>query len=108
MAFLHICDKVALALVKADQHRALFAHKTHRNAGAVAVAPGRAFDSAQHVVGLDLADMPEVVLHHPLLDRDLGADMQMLHFAAATGAFVQAEMRTGRTHALRRLLVDFA
>ena len=107
VAFADVGDVAALALVKADQHRALLAHVAHRKARAPAVAPGRALRSGRSTVsGLHLAQVPQVVLQHALLDRHLGADVQVLHLAAAAGALVQAEVRAARAHALRRLPVD--
>ena len=44
-------------------------------------------------VGAHPADMPQAVLQHPLLDRDLRACVQMLHRAAATGAGAESEVR---------------
>ena len=105
-ALLHVGHIAALAFVKAHQHRALFAHVLDREARPVAVAPGRALNGAQDVVGLDLADVPQVVLQHPLLDGHLRTHMQVLHLAAATGALVQAKVRALGAHPLRRLGVD--
>ena len=50
--------------------------------------------------------MPEAVLHRALFDRHLGARMQVLHFAATTGARVQPEMGTAGINPLRRRLVN--
>ena len=52
LAAAHVGDVARLALVEADQHRALLAHVAHRQPGAVAVAPGRPFDRPQHALGL--------------------------------------------------------
>ena len=46
-AFAHVGHVAALALVKAHQHLALFAHIAHRQAGAVAVVPGRPLDGPE-------------------------------------------------------------
>jgi len=105
-AFAHVGHIAALALVKAHQHRALLVHMPHRQARAVAVAPGRAFDRPQDVLGPHLAQVPQVVLQHPLLHRHLRADVQVLHLAAATGAGMQAEMRAAGLDALGRLMVN--
>ena len=105
MAFAHVGHIGALAFMKTDQRSAFLAHITHRQAGAVAVTPGGSFNRPQQVVSLDLADEAQVVFQHPLLDGDLRADVQVLHLAAAAGAGVHAEMRTGRPHALGRLVV---
>ena len=102
-AHLHIGNVTALALVKTDQHGALLAHITHRQACPVAVSPGRTLDGSQNHVRLDLAQMPQVVFHDPLLDRHLGRHVQMLHLATATGTRMQTEMRATGLHALRRL-----
>jgi hypothetical protein len=77
------------------------------NARPVAVAPGRALNRPQHVIGLDLANVPQVVLQHPLLDGHLRTDVQVLHLAAAARTLVQAKVRAIRAHALGRLAVDF-
>ena len=94
--------------MKANQHLTLFAHKADRNARPVAVAPGRAFDGALDVAGLDLADVPQVVFHHALLHGDLGRWMQVLHLAAAAGLGLQAKVRALGAHALRGFAVDVA
>ena len=86
--------------MKADQHLALFSHVAHRQARSVAVTPGWAFNGAHQVVGLDLADMGQVVFKNPLLDGNLRADVQMLHFAAAACASVQPKVRATRRDAL--------
>ncbi len=101
----HVGHVAALALVKADQHLALFVHMAHRQARAEAVAPGRPLDRAQHGLGPHLAQVPQVVFQHTLLHSHLGRFVQVLHLAAATSAGVQAEMRATGTHALRRLVV---
>ena len=107
VALFDVGHKVAFALMKTNQHRAFFAHKAHRQARPVAVAPGRALDGAHHGLGFDLADVPEVVFQHALLYCHLGAGVQVLHLAAATRIGLQAEMRADRAHALGRLDVDF-
>ena len=104
-AALHVGDVAALAFVKADQHLALLDHMAHRQARAPAVAPVRPMDGAQQMVGLALAQMPEVVFQHALLHRHLRGRVQVLHLAAATGAGMQAEMRAAWRHALGGLLV---
>ena len=96
MAFAHVGHIAALALMEAHQHAALLRHHPHRQAGAVAVAPGRAL-GRQHARGTELADVPEGVLQRTLLDRHLGAGLQVLHGTAAT----DAKMRAARHHALR-------
>ncbi len=102
----HVGHVTALALMEPDEYRALLAHMAHRQAGTVAVAPGRAFDGPQDRFRLHLAQVPEVVLEHPLLHRDLGGRVQVLHLAATAGARVQAEVRTSRTHTLGGLAMD--
>ena len=78
----------------------------HRQAGTVAVAPGRPFDRAQQGFGPHLAQVPQVVLQHALFDGNLRRHVQVLHLAAATGPGVQAEVRAGRPHTLGRFAVD--
>ena len=105
LAGLHVGDVAALALVKAHQHRALLEHMAHRQAGAVAVAPGGPFDGAQMVSARTLPRC-QVVLQRPLFDGNLRRHVQVLHLAAATGPGVQAEVRAARPHALGRFAVD--
>ena len=105
-ADLHVSSKMAFALMKADQHFAFFAHIAHRQACPVAVGPSRPFDGAQHIVRAHFADVPELVFQGALLDRHLRRRVQMLHFAAAAGARMQAKMRASRAHALRRFVVN--
>ena len=99
-ALFHVGHVTAFALVKANQHSALFMHVAHRQPGAVAVAPGRAFNRTQDVVGLDLAQMVQVVFQHALFHSHLRTHMQMLHLAATTRPGVQAKVRTTGCHAL--------
>ena len=101
----HIGDVAAFALVKTDEHFALFGHMAHRQARAPAVAPRRAMNGTQHGGGLAFAQVPEVVFQHALLDGDLRGRMQVLHFAAAASAGMQAEVGATRRHAQRRFLV---
>jgi len=105
-AAFHVSHVAAFALMKAHQHLAFFAHIAHRQARPVAVAPGRTFNGAHQVVGFDFADVLKVVFKHPLLDRDLRGDVQMLHFAAAARARVQAKVGAARRDALRRFTVN--
>ena len=105
-ALLHVGHKAALALVKTHQHHALLAHKTYRQPGPVAVSPGRPVDGAQDRLRLELAQMPQAVFKHALLDRDLRASVQVLQLAASTRAFVQSEVRALRPHPLRGLAMD--
>mmetsp|Transcript_53296 Transcript_53296/g.125193 ORF Transcript_53296/g.125193 Transcript_53296/m.125193 type:complete len:290 (+) Transcript_53296:1107-1976(+) len=106
LAALHVGHIAALALVEADQHLALLGHVADRKTRTVAVAPGRAFDRPQQHLGLDLAEMPELVLNHALLHGHLRPGLQMLHLAAPAGARVQAEMRAARRHPQRAFLLD--
>ena len=95
----HVGHVAAFALVKADQHLTALDDVAHRQARAVAVAPRGALDGAQHQLGLDLAQVPQVVFQHALLDGDLRAGFKVLHLAAAARALVQPEMRAARLHA---------
>jgi len=90
LAGLHVGHIARFALVKAHQNRALFGHVAHRQAGAVAVAPSRAFDGAHQQVRFDLAQVPEVVLQHPLFDSHLSGGVEVLHLATTTQAKVSA------------------
>ena len=107
VAFAHVGHVAALAFVKTDQHLALFLHVAHRQPRAVAVTPGRAFNGAQDQLGLDLAQVPQVVFQCALLDGDLRRRLQVLHLASAAGALVQAEVRTARRHAQIAFGVQF-
>ena len=100
-ADLHVGDVARLALVEADQNRALLGYIAHRQPCPIAVAPGRSLDGAQQPFRLDLGQMPQVVFQHPLLDGHLGRGVQVLHLAAAARARVQAKVRTAGTHTLR-------
>ena len=102
-AHLHVGHIAAFALMKAHQDRAFLGHIAHGQSGAEAVAPVRALDGAQHGFGLDFAQVPQVVFQHTLFDRDLRHAIQMLHLAAAAGAWVQAKIRATRSHTLGRL-----
>ncbi len=73
----------------------------HRQARALPIAPGRPLDRPQHLRGPQPAQVPELVLEHALLDRNLRGRVQVLHLAAAAGAGMQAEVRASRRHALR-------
>ena len=91
-AGLHVGHIAAFALMKTDQDGTLFVHMAHRQPRAVAVAPGRAFNGAKNVVGLDLAQVPQVVFQRPLFHRDLRAHVQVLHLATPAGTRVQAKV----------------
>ena len=104
--FLHVSHVAALALVKADQHRALLVHVAHRQARAVAVTPGRTFDGAQDVIGTHFAQMPQIVFKHPLLHCHLCRHMQVLHFAATTGTGMQAKVGATGCDTLGRFSVN--
>ena len=107
-AHLHVGHVSAFALMKTHQHRTLFVHMAHRKTGAVTVAPSRALYGSQNMVGLDFAQMPQVVFQYPLLDRHLRGRLQVLHLAATTGPSMQTKMGATGLHALRRGLVDVA
>ena len=85
-AHLHVGHVARLAFVKADQHRALLRNEAHREAGTVAVTPGRPLDRPQDALGPHLGQVPQVVLQHTLLHRHLRPDVQVLHFATAARA----------------------
>ena len=102
VALLHVCNKTALSLMKANEHFAFFSDKAHRQAGPVAVAPGGPFNRAHHRLRMDFSNVPQVVFEYPLLHSHLGTGMQMLHFATATRRFVQSKVRTHRANALGR------
>ena len=69
-------DVARLALVEADQHRALLHDVAHREPRPLPVAPGRPFDRPQHPLGPDLAEVPERVLERALLGRHLRGDVR--------------------------------
>ena len=90
-------DEARLALVEADQHRALLDDVAHREARALAVAPVGPAHRPQDALGADLAEMPQRILERALLGRDLRGDVEVLHLAAAA----DAEVRAARHDALR-------
>ena len=102
----HVGDVAAFAFVKTDQHLAFFCHIPYRQTRTPAVAPGWAMDGAQHPLRPAFAQVPEVVFEHALLDGHLRGRVQVLHFAAAACACVQAKMIARRLHALRRFLMN--
>ncbi len=106
VALAHVGHVAGLALVESHQHRVLLRDPAHGQPRAQPVAPRRPFDRAQHQLGLDLAEVPEVVLQHALLHRHLRLRREMLHLAAAARAGMQAEVRTARRDALRALAAD--
>jgi hypothetical protein len=103
VAFTHVGNIAALALVKAHQHPALLRHHAHRQAGAVAVAPGRPLQRRQNQRRTQLADVPEGVFQRALLDGHLRARLQVLHGTAPT----DAKVRAARHDALRRRAQHF-
>ena len=92
-------DEARLALVEADQHRALLDDVAHRQARPLPVVPVRAAHRPEHALGPHLAEVPERVLEGALLGRDLRGDVEVLHLAAAA----DAEVRAARHDALRAL-----
>ena len=105
-ALRHVGHKVAFALMKPNQHHALFAYEAHRQTGPVPVSPGRPFNGTQDHPRSHFPNVGQVVFQHPLFDCDLGCRMQMLHLATAARPGVQTEVRTHRAHPLGRFLVD--
>jgi hypothetical protein len=93
MANLHIRDIAAFSLMETNQHRPFFVNVANRESGPVSVPPGWAFNRPHDVLGLDFAQMPEIVFKNPLFDCQLRCGMQMLHFAAPTGTRMQTKMR---------------
>ena len=71
-AHLHVGDVAAFALMKANQHFALFNHVAHRQARPITVAPSGPLDRSQQGFGFDFAQVPQVVFEHPLLHSHLG------------------------------------
>ena len=83
--------------MKADQRAAFFDHVARGHACTAAIAPRGAVYWRQHLPGVDLADMPQIVFKHALLCRHLCPRIQMLQAATAT----VAEVHTLRRNALR-------
>ncbi|MCY1224204.1 hypothetical protein D9M72_363500 [compost metagenome] len=98
----HVGHIAALALMEADQHPALLGHVAHGQPRAVAIAPVRPGDGTEHHVGLHLGQVPQVVFQHALLDRQLGARIQMLHRAPAA----DPKMLAAGLHPHHRFLPD--
>ncbi len=92
----HIGHVAALALVEAHQHSALGRHMAHGQPRAIAIPPVRPGDGAEHHIGTELGQVPQVVFQHALLDGDLRTRIQMLHRAAAAGAEEPALRRHAR------------
>ena len=103
-ADLHVRHIAAFAFVKPNQHHAFFLHPAHRQARPHAITPIGALNGAQDALGLDLAQMPQVVFHHPLFNRQLGHGVQVLHLATPAGTGMQAKMRASRLHPLRAFM----
>ncbi len=70
------------------------------------IAPGRTFDRPQHHLWPYSSQMPQRVLQHPLLQRDLRARVDMLHRAATARAYMQSGVRAAWAHSHRRLALD--
>ncbi len=79
LATVDVCHEGRFLFVEANQHGLLLDHVAHRQARAVAVAPGRAVHRPHDVFRTDLADVAQVIFQHALLDRDLRARLQVLH-----------------------------
>ena len=75
----------------------------------MAIPPVWPFDGRQHLLGLHVADVFEVVFQHALLGGDLRAGIQVLHAAAAADTEVRAirryAKRTRSQYLLHRRLV---
>ena len=71
--------------MKAHQNNALLAHMAYGQTSAVAITPAGSIHGPQHLLGPDIAQVPQVVFQHALLDGHLRIRMQVLHFAATTG-----------------------
>ena len=69
--------------MEADQHAAFLRHVAHGEARAVAVLPAGPVDRREHLLRLHLADVPQRVLEHALLHRDLRGEIDVLQRAAA-------------------------
>ena len=93
--------------MEADQHGSFFCDFTHGQTSAVAVSPCRAIDRCQHLLGANPADMPQGVHQNLLFHRNLSMRFEVLHGTAAAAAVLDAEIRTLRQNAKRRLLIDF-
>ena len=106
MAFAHVGHVAAFALMKTHQHLAFFVHVAHRQTTTVSVAPSGAGNGAQQRLGLDLAQVPQVVFECALLNRHLRQRVEVLHFAAATGTCMQTKMGALWGHPQSRLTVN--
>ncbi|TSE18633.1 hypothetical protein Tigna_02507 [Tepidimonas ignava] len=105
-AGVHVGHVAAFALVETHEHRAFAWHVAHRQPGTPAVAPRRPGDGRQHPLRSHLAQALQVVFQRTLLDRHLRAGVDVLHFAAAARARMQAEVGAARRHPQRRGAVD--
>src|SRR5690606_8421586 len=98
MTLRHVGDVAAVSFTETDQHTTLTWHQTHRQPGAVAVAPGRPVHGWKYGCRLELANVAESILQHTLLHGYLGPGIEMLHGTATTDAKVGA----ARFHPLGR------
>ncbi len=96
MALGHVGDETRLALVEADQDRALFHDVPHGEARAVAIAPCRSLDRRQHPLRAHASDARQRLFQRALLRGDLERRMRVLQRAAATYAEMRAAGRDAR------------
>ena len=101
-AAIHVGNEGRFLFMEAHQHGIFLFHMAHGQARAVAVAPRRAIHGAHDALRTHLADVPQVIFQHALLDRHLRRRFQVLHGAAA--AIVEM-LALGR-HAHRRFAVQ--
>lgn len=76
--------------MKAHQHLALAHHMPHAEPRATPIVPCAAHDWRKQMIGSDSGEVPELVLEHALLHRELGCRVDVLHAAAATDSVGRA------------------
>ena len=76
---LHIRHIAATFFAKAYQRLALLQYMAHRKPRPLSVAPRLPVDRQQNGLGLDLADVPQVVFQNALLGGNLCTCIHMLH-----------------------------
>ncbi|OIQ72169.1 hypothetical protein GALL_462070 [mine drainage metagenome] len=104
----HIGNIATFTLVKTYQDSPFFADITHRQTGPITIAPVGPLNGAQDVFRFNFAQVPQSVFKNPLFDRNLGAAVQVLHLAPATGSGVQTKVRTKRINPLRGFAVNLS
>src|SRR5208282_3405604 len=81
---------------EADEDVFFLGNVAHRETGTMPVTPGGAVDRREQLARLHPSDVPERILEHALLHRDLRRRIEVLQAAAATDAKIAAGGRHAR------------